>query len=102
MDHEPEHTDEEQSRARANARPFQFGIGTLFVLTTVFAVASAGYAKGSTAGAIGALLGAWITVVGFACIWWSVVARSQTRLFALAMGIAYSCLGAALWMAAVL
>ena len=90
---------------RGNGKPteasrgrFQFGLGTLFVVTIVFAVASAGLARGSIRGAVVALLGAWTTLVGCLFIWGAVVGRRRTSLFSLLVGVGYLCFGAAMWM----
>ena len=92
---ELEHTETKLGEARR--RPFQFGLGTLFLVTTVFAIASAGFAKSSLHGAFGALLGAWITLIGSVCIWGAVVERFRTWILELVVGIAFFCLGAAMW-----
>ena len=90
---------------RGNAGPteasrgrFQFGLGTLFVVTIVFAVASAGLAKGSIRGACVALLGAWTTLIGCLLIWGAVVTRPRVSLLSLLVGVGYLCFGAAMWM----
>ena len=90
---------------RGNAGPteaprgrFQFGLRTLFVVTIVFAVASAGLARGSIRGACVALLGAWTTLVGCLLIWGAVVGRPRMSLFGLLVGVGYFFLGAAIWM----
>jgi hypothetical protein len=68
------------------------------VLTTVFAVASAGFAKGSVKGAMGALFGAWTTLIGCALVWGGVRERS---LLGLAVGAGYVVLGVSLWLISV-
>ncbi len=83
---------------RAPGRRFQFRLATLFIVTTVFAVASAGFAKGSVKGAIWALFGAWTTLIGFACIWGAVRERS---LLSLAIGASYVVFGATVWLISV-
>jgi hypothetical protein len=88
----------EREPGRAPGRRFQFRLATLFLLTTVFAVASAGFAKGSIEGAVGALFGAWTTLIGCACIWGGV--RERT-LLGLAIGAGYVILGASIWIISV-
>ena len=82
-------------------RRFQFRLATMFIVTTLIAVASAGFAKGSIGGALGALLGAWITLVGGICIWAVVRERSAVSLLAVATGIICFLLGAAFWILSV-
>ena len=88
----------ERKPGRAPGGRLQFRLATLFILTTVFAVASAGFAKGSIEGAVGALFGAWTTLIGCACIWGSV--RERT-LLGLAIGVGYVVLGASVWLISV-
>ena len=83
----------EQEPGRAPGRRLQFRLATLFILTTVFAVASAGFAKGSVKGAIGALFGAWTTLIGGALVWGAVRERS---ILGLAVGAGYVVLGVSL------
>ena len=83
---------------QAPRKRFQFRLLTLFVLTTVFAVASAGFAKGSVKGAIGALFGAWTTLIGCALVWGGVRERS---LLGVAVGAGYVVLGVSLWLISV-
>lgn len=81
----------------ASRRRFQFGLGTLFVVMTIFAVASAGFANDSIRGALVALLGAWTTLIGCLLIWGAVVGRHRTSLFSLLVGLGYVFFGAAMW-----
>ena len=83
--------------AEASRGRFQFGLGTLFVVTIVFAVASAGLARGSIRGAVVALLGAWTTLIGCLLIGGAVVGRPRMSLFGLLVGVGYFFLGAAIW-----
>jgi len=77
---------------------FQFGLRTLFVVTIVFAVASAGLARGSIRGAVVALLGAWTTLVGCLFIWGAVAGGRRMSIFSLLVGLGYFFFGAAMWM----
>jgi hypothetical protein len=86
---------------RTPAKQFQFRLGTLFIVTTVFAVGSAGFAKGSIEGALGALFGAWITLVGVICIWGAVRERDRVSLLALGTGVTCFLLGALFWIMSV-
>ena len=86
---------------RTPAKRFQFRLASLFIVMTVFAVASAGFAKGSIEGALGALFGAWITLVGVICIWGAVRERDRVSLLALGTGVACFLLGALFWILSV-
>ena len=91
----------EHEPGRAPRRRLQFRLATLFIVTTVFAIASAGFAKGSIEGALGALFGAWITLVGVICIWGAVRERDRVSLLALGTGVACFLLGAFFWILSV-
>jgi hypothetical protein len=82
----------EPSRGR-----FQFRLSTLFVVTAIVAVASAGLAKGSIRGAVVALLGAWTTLVGCLFVWGALARRRRMWFFGLLVGVGYLLLGAAMW-----
>jgi hypothetical protein len=69
----------------------------MLVVTTMFAIASAGFAKRSVMGALGAMLGAWIVLIGLICIGLSIFERPGIPILTLATGIAYFVMGAAIW-----
>ncbi len=73
----------------------------MFVVTTIFAIASAGFANRSVGGAFGALLGAWTALVGGVCIRLAVRERPGVAVLALGMGVGYLLLGVGIWALAV-
>jgi len=91
------HDPDDRELADGPRPPFQFRLRTLFIITTVFAVASAGFARASLAGAVLAVLGAWIMLVGGACVGGSIQAKGEpvTIVLGLLVGIGYIVLGAA-------
>jgi hypothetical protein len=91
------HDPGDREPADGHRPPFQFRLSTLFIITTVFAVASAGFARASLAGAVLAVVGAWVMLVGGLCVGASIRAKGEpvTIVLGLFVGIGYIVLGAA-------
>ena len=70
-------------------RRFQWRISTLFLITTIGAIAFAGFGQFGITGAIRTLVGAWLALIGGAMIALTLANRSQRRLIELALGIAF-------------
>jgi hypothetical protein len=93
------HDPDDRERADGPRPPFQFRLRTLFIITTVFAVASAGFARLSLAGAVLAVLGAWMMLEGVVCLGTAVRAKEEpiTGVLGLLLGIVYIALGGAVF-----
>ena len=83
---------------RAFARPSltQWRLSTIFLITTVAAIAFAGASRLGLHGAIFTLVGAWLSIIGVFLVTFAVLQRERGRLLAIVFGAGF--LVAGLWM----
>lgn len=79
--------------ASINDRRFQWKLSTLFVITTIFAVALAGAAKLGMHGAIGTLFSSWLGLIGGYCLFLGIVDRTRGWLLACIIGACFLAMG---------
>jgi uncharacterized repeat protein (TIGR04138 family) len=87
----------EGAKPRKRNTRTQWRLSTLFAITTVAAIASAGFGRLGIGGAAGTLLSSWLAVIGVYCVIEGVRDRSKGWVISIGMGVMCCALAAAMY-----